>query len=686
MKRNEALAALTKYRKETEKKIEARIAAGEYIPLKGYKYWVKIRDGQEENYCLCLNCRHVWQTEKMRCKPSVECPSCKEKLTYGINTLPVIEFHEIDDDSFIFMIPMIDSYLNSYLDFDRAPDNIVIDQSLTKTEGGLYDAGRWYGMDGDKITKSLEAASKIVYRHINSLQTLDAGIDLDGLKKRLILALAPRAKSDVKRTDKFLEACKNYRPAPGVEDIMKKKRALIFAHLYNVEDRRNQYLMKCGYCGKEFLTGFYNHLPKTLECPACKMSRPVSYNPYPKTGTYLDVTEDGILVKRSFSISTRKDGVDVCETDRKFYGRKRKAAFMADEDGDVWVPDSRSASWYCDVFVQDAEEIARVISRSELADSGIAHACGLVPGYKACTDLPFDEIFSKAIKAYYKCPELHERLAKSGLALYRALLENFVIPYTKGKASLHEGLGVRKWVLKAVSRANTGIHTMVDDLYTLERLASAAPELNPDNAGYLIEHGILDDVTELRTVYSIPIPRIVDYLGSCYEHQCIDNRDALSVWGDYLRMARALHYPRDKQHLYPRSLKKEHDIAMFAYRAVKDKIDEEMFAQAAEKNRKMLEYKNTDFSVIVPSSPADIVSEAQHQHNCMRSYIERVTKGETSVAFIRRNSDPEKSYVSVEVRKGRLVQVKGFGNSVVRDRTTLDFINEWCVKKALMWA
>jgi hypothetical protein len=132
----------------------------------------------------------------------------------------------------------------------------------------------------------------------------------------------------------------------------------------------------------------------------------------------------------------------------------------------------------------------------------------------------------------------------------------------------------------------------------------------------------------------------------------------------------------DKAKLFPGSLKKEHDIAVFAYRAVKIEIDQREFAERAKKN-KVYEFETKKFVVIIPETPQEVVEEANAQRNCLRSYIERVKNGETVVAFVRTKADPDKTFLSAEIRNGRLIQLKGYCNSDPRTKEIVAFMNEW---------
>jgi hypothetical protein len=174
------------------------------------------------------------------------------------------------------------------------------------------------------------------------------------------------------------------------------------------------------------------------------------------------------------------------------------------------------------------------------------------------------------------------------------------------------------------------------------------------------------------------------YLQAAYDHQCILKRETLSLWSDYLRMADAVGVNlSDKAKKFPSSLKKEHDITAFAYRAVQVEMEAKAFAAQAEVNSKY-EFEADDMIVIVPKTPQEVIEEANAQNNCLRSYVERVKRGDTVVAFVRRKSEPEKTFLSAEILNGELIQLKGWCNSNPRTPEIVKFMKAWAKERDIM--
>lgn len=78
--------------------------------------------------------------------------------------------------------------------------------------------------------------------------------------------------------------------------------------------------------------------------------------------------------------------------------------------------------------------------------------------------------------------------------------------------------------------------------------------------------------------------------------------------------------------------------------------NKKLFEQYA-KHSHIWNYQNDEFFIKIPSSVEDFRKEAEDQHNCLYrgSYIRQVLSGETNIIFIRRKSEPEKSFITCEI-------------------------------------
>lgn len=110
-----------------------------------------------------------------------------------------------------------------------------------------------------------------------------------------------------------------------------------------------------------------------------------------------------------------------------------------------------------------------------------------------------------------------------------------------------------------------------------------------------------------------------------------------------------------------------------------DKLMNEAFAENYDK-RKALEFRMGNLIAIQPSSCDDIIREGREQKHCVGGYAERHAYGKLHIMFIRKVSEPDKPYYTMEVSTdGRIVQCRGYCNDRGKDKplTVLAFEKEY---------
>ena len=137
---------------------------------------------------------------------------------------------------------------------------------------------------------------------------------------------------------------------------------------------------------------------------------------------------------------------------------------------------------------------------------------------------------------------------------------------------------------------------------------------------------------------------------------------------DYLQMAAVLGYNMDDPYvLYPKDLRQRHDQLVEEKREreeelAKKKDDEKDtdFRKTIQKNGwGNYEMETEELFIRLPKRVREIREEGNNQHHCVATYIDRMVSGQTCILFIRKKSEPEKSYYTVEVRGQEVIQVRG---------------------------
>ena len=245
--------------------------------------------------------------------------------------------------------------------------------------------------------------------------------------------------------------------------------------------------------------------------------------------------------------------------------------------------------------------------------------------------------------------------------------------------NVYEALGCTPMELKIARKCDLGSY----DFDHMHRYCQNDPTITPDGYKALADKVHLGNAVEIAS-FGIRWKEIIEYVDTVLMHQCIAPNETMSVWVDYLRMASEIGYNlRERSRKFPSSLRKEHDIAMFAHRSLKREIDAKKFAENAAKNAERYEYSLDNLFAMVPTTVEQVVEEATNQHNCLASYVNRLINGSTCVVFVRYKDTPDSSYVTCEIRDDAFEQIKGFGNSNPRTAELSNFIEKWCKAKKL---
>ncbi|MGO5158716.1 MULTISPECIES: PcfJ domain-containing protein [unclassified Bilifractor] len=147
-------------------------------------------------------------------------------------------------------------------------------------------------------------------------------------------------------------------------------------------------------------------------------------------------------------------------------------------------------------------------------------------------------------------------------------------------------------------------------------------------------------------------------------------------WKDYVSWLAHLGYnTRDEYYLLPKDLvsahdkllreKTEHDKELESIRIQKESEAIEKIVKTLDAcldNNGKLQIQSRKYMAIVPRSAADLVEEGRHNHNCVGTYIDRVSKGLTMILFIRKVDDIDTPFYTMEFRNGQIIQCRGMRN------------------------
>lgn len=200
--------------------------------------------------------------------------------------------------------------------------------------------------------------------------------------------------------------------------------------------------------------------------------------------------------------------------------------------------------------------------------------------------------------------------------------------------------------------------------------------LSPGDLGFIIE--------------KMTPTRICNYLKRQFREAGRPPRELVSTWQDYTAMAGRLKMDLEQEQIFkPKDLVKTHDdllvllggkeIVLQASEILKKYPDvDEICQQIKEK----YEYGDKDYMIIAPDRIEDIINEGHILGHCLHRsdfYFDRIQTRESYILFLRKASEPDQPYYTLEVEPGGTARQK----RTVGDKQNADyekaknFIRKW---------
>jgi len=144
-------------------------------------------------------------------------------------------------------------------------------------------------------------------------------------------------------------------------------------------------------------------------------------------------------------------------------------------------------------------------------------------------------------------------------------------------------------------------------------------------------------------------------------------------YNDYFNMCKELGFDMKSSFvLFPKNIKKAHDDLVLYYNEKKDEIEgkkrNRIYAKVAEiapELDRLYGVEDEECFVRAPRDAAEIIREGHAMHHCVggKQYTEKMVKGESYILFIRKKSEPEKPWYTMEIKADHtVIQVRGFAN------------------------
>lgn len=197
--------------------------------------------------------------------------------------------------------------------------------------------------------------------------------------------------------------------------------------------------------------------------------------------------------------------------------------------------------------------------------------------------------------------------------------------------------------------------------------------------GYKVSFGQLDMLTGSRP--SREISEIEKYA----KLEKVLNYLETQEWGrncrtylDYLDECKKLGYDlKNKKVLFPANLQAAHEETSKKISIQTDNKKKEAFKKSTDKLYGRPEYREEKLLIRAAQSPKELAKESAALHHCVRTYVDRVAEGNCTILFIRKTSEPDKPYFTLELSpKGEIIQCRGDHNCAYSEDVK-EFLDRW---------
>lgn len=264
------------------------------------------------------------------------------------------------------------------------------------------------------------------------------------------------------------------------------------------------------------------------------------------------------------------------------------------------------------------------------------------------------------------------------------------------KGSLRKSFGITKDDLKILKQLNPKLYEF--KLYKAYKQTGRKIDIEELKEFFAIRSmigcDVNDDVNDMLRILEYSSLRKFCKFFRKWENENCTSQDKDSWWDprraffrdykDYIENATLLEYDLSNlEVLYPKNFKQAHDLASDI---VNDKNFSEgelpQIARQYEKYSNLYSYEDKDFCIMPPVRHNDLKDEGKTLCHCVATYAKRVATCKTIILFVRKTSEKEKPYFTLELNPVtlRIEQCRGLRNCAY-PKEVKEFMDKWYKEK-----
>jgi hypothetical protein len=186
---------------------------------------------------------------------------------------------------------------------------------------------------------------------------------------------------------------------------------------------------------------------------------------------------------------------------------------------------------------------------------------------------------------------------------------------------------------------------------------------------------------DLTGIYHYSHDRLMERANYYQIFEGLDPDETLSTLRDYAMMQTRMLAEGRKYNKYPDHLLSRHKIVQKNYNQHKEIYDEIGFERIINQY-KHFEFKDKNYSTVLPKTTQDIKDEGSQLKHCVSSYIRLIYDNKSIVLFVRENKELDIPFVTLDIQKGKITQARGLQNKMADSDVKL-FLEKFAKKKDL---
>jgi len=376
--------------------------------------------------------------------------------------------------------------------------------------------------------------------------------------------------------------------------------------------------------------------------------------------TYLQKTDNGFFI-RIFS-SSKDYSKDIKAPEIKYHELRRYyiqgdkisyyhyGRFLNKEYR--WCNGVRSGGLYVGYFTDKGavytRNIKAVLNGTLYMSSALSEYIKYVGNYKIDVE---DYLYK-----YYKHPSI-EHFFKSGLfrIFDRILLTGQCIKLYEGKR-FYQRLGITKEHYNMLRAVDGNKETII----LLRFIRENSLKIDLDQLQWIVTYNLQEQL--MKVLKYTTVTKALNYLKKDDKE---DFKGRLNTWIDYLKMCIKLKYDlKNSMTLFPKELNRRHDEATLLWTETNIELCDAYLKARYKATNERYGFIFRDLSIIAPKNRVEILREGEALNHCVRTKVEDAALGETTILFVRKSDQVDKSYYTLEVSNQNTInQCRGYENA-----------------------